>query len=175
MAQKLNAHVSKLRQGKRGLLVPDVASSNLNYFGIDKCSEEEGEECPAGYHVFGWRDYFDVYVRWRQVSISAAGKAPFEFFLFVLSLNQLSEPMDSVWWADRFPRSEEDQNSKSINTNLVTNGRVNAFLISNAINQFPRILLGNCRPVRYYSYFPQALQLTKELVTTVGYYTSDSP
>ena len=61
--------------------MPDVASSNLNYFGIDKCSEEEGEECPAGYHVFGWRDYFDVYVRWRQVSISAVDKSPFDVIM----------------------------------------------------------------------------------------------
>lgn len=33
------------------------------------------------YHTFGWRDFFDVAVRWRQVS----------------------EPNDPVWWIDRFP------------------------------------------------------------------------
>jgi len=33
------------------------------------------------HHQFGWRDLFDVVVRWRQIS----------------------EPNDPVWWIDRFP------------------------------------------------------------------------
>lgn len=32
-------------------------------------------------HTYGWRDFFDVVVRWRQVS----------------------EPNDAVWWIDRLP------------------------------------------------------------------------
>ena len=32
-----------------------------------------------GYHVFGWRDWFDIAIRWRQYS----------------------EPMDVVYWLDR--------------------------------------------------------------------------
>ena len=35
----------------------------------------------ALHHQFGWRDLFDVGVRWRQIS----------------------EPNDPVWWIDRFP------------------------------------------------------------------------
>ena len=78
MAQKLAAHVSLIRQGRRGLLVPDSGSSHPTYEGVQRCppssdqvdhdDDDDDDYCPEGYHVFGWRDYFDVYVRWRQVN-----------------------------------------------------------------------------------------------------------
>eukprot|EP00597_Dinobryon_sp_UTEXLB2267_P007522 CAMPEP_0170087962 /NCGR_PEP_ID=MMETSP0019_2-20121128/22325_1 /TAXON_ID=98059 /ORGANISM="Dinobryon sp., Strain UTEXLB2267" /LENGTH=707 /DNA_ID=CAMNT_0010305907 /DNA_START=423 /DNA_END=2546 /DNA_ORIENTATION=+ len=123
MAQRLQDHVRAVRSGKKGLLVPDSLSSHPHYQGVQR---EDGTDK----HYFGWRDYFDGYVRWRQ----------------------LSEPMDSVWWADRFPLSSRGQ---SIFTLLVGNGHV--------------------QPVRYYSYFKPALQLVKELVLTRGFVGSSQP
>ena len=61
-------HVSLIRQGQRGVLVPDSGSSHPTYEGVQSCPDDGAEDCPKGYHVFGWRDYFDVYVRWRQVT-----------------------------------------------------------------------------------------------------------
>jgi hypothetical protein len=54
---------------------------NFVYFlfftsGGDDDAEEDGTK---GYHVFGWRDWFDIAIRWRQYS----------------------EPMDVVYWLDR--------------------------------------------------------------------------
>ena len=46
-------------------------------------ADDEGEGAEggdtAGYHVFGWRDWFDIAIRWRQYC----------------------EPMDVVYWLDR--------------------------------------------------------------------------
>jgi tetratricopeptide (TPR) repeat protein len=55
-----------------GLLVPNSAVSKLNYFGAHVCAHDGSESaagCPPGYHVFGWRDFFDIIIRWRQVQL----------------------------------------------------------------------------------------------------------
>ena len=63
--QTIKEHVSLLMKGKPGLLIPDSRSSKYGYVGMKKCSEEQ--RCPDNKHIFGWRDYFDIIVRWRQV------------------------------------------------------------------------------------------------------------
>ena len=47
--------------------------------------------------------------------------------------------MDTVWWADKFPSKERDQNSQSINTHLLNNG--SHYIISLAEILF---ILSNC-------------------------------
>jgi tetratricopeptide (TPR) repeat protein len=78
-AQALAEHVYLRHTQKVGLLVKNSAVSKLHYFGVKICSSspfrtvketvEAGTACVAGYHVFGWRDYFDIIVKWRQVTI----------------------------------------------------------------------------------------------------------
>ena len=94
-AQTLARHVYLKHSGRGGLYVPDSMSSKLNSYGAQSCewkpqscdatqndacphsdsvreanSQRETETenmCPEGHHLFGWRDYFDILVRWRQV------------------------------------------------------------------------------------------------------------
>ena len=72
-AQTLRRHIISLRVSGRGLEVPDSYSSRT-----DNISNEQQA------HTFTWRDFFDIIVRWRQVS--AFG--------------------DAVWWTDSFPKKE---------------------------------------------------------------------
>ncbi len=65
MAQTLKKHIAMLKAGELGLLVPDAAASKVGHFGAVSCEEAN---CAAGHHVFGWRDFFDITTRWRQVS-----------------------------------------------------------------------------------------------------------
>ena len=62
MAQSLREHTTARYQGGKGLAVADVMSSKKGYFGwqtFDKTSTAS-ESVSEGYHVFGWRDLFDI-------------------------------------------------------------------------------------------------------------------
>lgn len=50
------------------------------------------------HHWFNWRDYFDVLVRWRQVS----------------------EPKDVVWWIDGLPEGRDSGDRVGLNTYMVS-------------------------------------------------------
>ena len=63
----MKEHISLLMEGKPGLLVMDSRSSKYGYEGMRKCKEVD--RCPDNRHIFGWRDFFDIIVRWRQVII----------------------------------------------------------------------------------------------------------
>ena len=71
-AQTLRAHISLLRKGGRGLEIPNSCSSRTS---LDNVVTDN-----KNHHIFGWRDLFDIMIRWRQVS--AFG--------------------DAVWWTDLF-------------------------------------------------------------------------
>ena len=92
MAQSLNKHIALRKAGKGGLAVPNARTSSSKSFGFNPCrknmrlnrtllSQLNGyhPDCPANHHYFGWRDYFDIYVTYRQ----------------------LTDPLDTVWWVDR--------------------------------------------------------------------------
>jgi hypothetical protein len=91
MAQRLIAHSRLVRQGGDGLKVRDSARSRRVLIGKEaKEEEEEGEgDSEGGEHVFGWRDLFDLAVKWRQVA----------------------EPFDTVFWID-CTAAQEDQADK---------------------------------------------------------------
>ena len=73
MSVKLRRHTEAIRNQGTGLLLQTSRSSN------PQCVDTVGE----GMHVFGYRDFFDVAVLWRQ----------------------LSEPNDAVWWIDGLTRA----------------------------------------------------------------------
>lgn len=73
LAQLVRKHWDSVKAGSTGAMVPDAGSSAWQP--RDKVPAGGG----AGEHPVGYRDLFDVAVRWRQ----------------------LSEPNDPVWWIDR--------------------------------------------------------------------------
>jgi hypothetical protein len=96
--------------------------------------------------------------------------------------------MDTVWWADQFPPQPKGTPPQSINTKLLLNGSASSPLLpllflpllflpllSPSLADLFLVSSGHSRPVRYYSYFPQALELTKDLILTAGCYRDDEP
>lgn len=73
-AQALRTHVNLLKNSGRGFEVPDSFSSRTS---IATPSTDQEQS-----HIFGWRDFFEMIIRWRQVS--AFG--------------------DAVWWTDLFTK-----------------------------------------------------------------------
>ena len=80
LAQLVRKHWDSLRSGGTGAMVPDAGSSEWDPRSVGGRSPAGGG---AGEHPVGYRDLFDVAVRWRQ----------------------LSEPNDPVWWIDRLTKS----------------------------------------------------------------------
>ena len=78
IAETLKNHINLLSEGKEGLVIPDRMSSKKDYYGV---------RTVKGGHVLGWRDLYDIAVRWRQ----------------------LSEPKDAVWWIDRLPQKRKSR------------------------------------------------------------------
>ena len=74
-AQTLRRHVAILIAGGKGLEIPNVSSSH---------SDELIEGQSSSSHIFGWRDFFDIIIRWRQ----------------------LSAPGDPVWWTDQLTQKQ---------------------------------------------------------------------
>lgn len=70
MVEALNLHLNLLKLGS-SFQIRDSYSSKKTMDATSDCSE-------ARTHDFSWRDFFDIAVRWRQVS----------------------EPSDPVWWID---------------------------------------------------------------------------
>jgi cytochrome c-type biogenesis protein CcmH/NrfG len=91
IAQHLVSHYRLLRSGLEGLRVPNSSRSRRVLVGKEEEVEAgEGEgEGPEGDHVFGWRDLYDIAVKWRQVA----------------------EPFDTVLWID-CTAAQEDQADK---------------------------------------------------------------
>lgn len=76
LAQLVRRHWCSLKSGGLGEMVPDAGSSAW------RPPSSEGDVARrrvVGVHPVGYRDVFDIAVRWRQ----------------------LSEPNDPVWWIDR--------------------------------------------------------------------------
>lgn len=73
LAQLVRQHWDSVKAGGAGAMVPDTGSSTWQPRGRIPAFRGAGE------HPVGFRDLFDVAVRWRQ----------------------LSEPNDPVWWIDR--------------------------------------------------------------------------
>ena len=73
IAQALRNHVNLLHEGKEGLIIPDRMSSKKDYYGV---------RAVKGGHILGWRDLYDIAVRWQQ----------------------LSEPKNPIWWIDKLPK-----------------------------------------------------------------------
>ena len=48
--------------------------------------------------------------------------------------------MDTVWWADKFPSRERNENSQSINTHLVTNGNHHTMYVHNDTDMIVKIV-----------------------------------
>lgn len=77
LAQLVRKHWDNIKAGSAGAMVPDAGSSTWQ----PRSRVPAGAR--AGQHPVGYRDLFDVAVRWRQ----------------------LSEPNDPVWWIDRLTPS----------------------------------------------------------------------
>lgn len=77
IAQLVRGHWDDLRSGGTGVLVPDGGSSAWRKSSTTAARAVSRD--PKAGHPMGYRDVFDVAVRWRQ----------------------LSEPHDPVWWIDR--------------------------------------------------------------------------
>ena len=99
MAQALRKHVEALRDGDRGLLLSDAATSSVESFGFQPATsaDDDAVSASAKHHVFGWRDLFDIAGRWRQVA----------------------EPMDAVWWIDRLPTPTSYKDRIGLNTFMI--------------------------------------------------------
>lgn len=78
IAEALKNHINLLSEGKEGLVISDRMSSKKDYYGV---------RTVRGGHILGWRDLYDIAVRWRQ----------------------LSEPKDPVWWIDRLPQKRSSR------------------------------------------------------------------
>jgi hypothetical protein len=114
IAERLREHYRQLKQdmdhvqgssGRGGVLVPDVASSKKHLEGrayIDNYLEHRPPpENKKGFHFMGWRDIFDLVVKWRQ----------------------LAEPHDVVLWID-CTQAQEDGNEKvGLQTFIYHNGK----------------------------------------------------
>ena len=86
LAQLVRGHWDSVKAGGAGATVPDAGSSKWQpqRSGGDKVKAPGGAVGTGpGQHPVGYRDLFDVAVRWRQ----------------------LSEPNDPVWWIDRLTPS----------------------------------------------------------------------
>lgn len=75
-AQTLRMHVASLKTSGRGLEVPDSYSSHSDGIEVNVVKDH--------HHAFGWRDFFDIIVRWRQ----------------------LSAPGDPIWWTDQLTQKQ---------------------------------------------------------------------
>lgn len=83
LAQMVRGHWDSLKAGGAGAIVPDAGSSTWQPRKSGVGNTTGGGAAGAGRHPVGYRDLFDVAVRWRQ----------------------LSEPNDPVWWIDRLTPS----------------------------------------------------------------------
>jgi tetratricopeptide (TPR) repeat protein len=83
IAQALKNHVTLLHEGKEGLIIPDRMSSKRDYYGV--------RAMKGGNHILGWRDLYDIAVRWIQ----------------------LTEPKDPVWWNDKLSQKRGRIGSKT--------------------------------------------------------------
>jgi tetratricopeptide (TPR) repeat protein len=124
MAQQLRIHARKIRSGTDGLLVTDSGTSHNATSGrigrgislkddpsfdfqklpgftqLGSDTEEIIEQAKAnGMHIFGWRDFMEAAVKWRQ----------------------LSEPRDNVWWVDSLPMIGAQIMKVGLNTNMIAN------------------------------------------------------
>lgn len=107
MAEQMREHFRLLSQDRNGgLLVPDTAVSRKHLEGRDYFDNYleprmPGGESFQGQHFLGWRDVFDLAVKWRQ----------------------LAEPHDVVLWID-CTQAQEDGNEKvGLQTFLYHNGK----------------------------------------------------
>ena len=104
IVQSLTTHVQLLKHGKVGLTVTDSSISKANYYGSKSCSFKSNN-CPQGHHIFGWRDFFEIAVRWRRIC----------------------EPLDTVWWLDTLPLASTTDERLNVKTFMLTNGHTRNF------------------------------------------------
>eukprot|EP01126_Amoeba_proteus_P048813 TRINITY_DN5665_c0_g3_i7.p1 TRINITY_DN5665_c0_g3~~TRINITY_DN5665_c0_g3_i7.p1 ORF type:complete len:397 (+),score=66.41 TRINITY_DN5665_c0_g3_i7:136-1326(+) len=84
--QKAPGYLSNLRQQKMaGLAVVQVAQTMRDFWFHGKITVQgSGSSFTKAVHPFGWRDLYDIIVRWRQIS----------------------EPNDPVWWVDALTKEQ---------------------------------------------------------------------
>jgi hypothetical protein len=113
-----------------------------------------------GHHVFGWRDFFDIYTRWRQVEpnytpvISLISSS---IDITILSSTRsdyhshlkVSEPKDLVWWVDKLSIDVEFDKRVGLST-----------YITRGVNKVKR----------YYPYYKQAFNISKFIMTKIGFH-----
>ena len=99
MTQKLRKHVKLIRDGYEGLWVSDASSSSVSASAINSASDNKR----PGYHLFCYRDFLDIAVRWRQYA----------------------EPHDIVFWLDVYPESTPME-LVSLSTSLISGVKKNA-------------------------------------------------
>ncbi|CAM9274638.1 unnamed protein product [Scytosiphon promiscuus] len=116
LAQLVRRHWDDIKAGGTGAMVPDQGSSMW----VEPSRRSSAGGGGVDGHPVGYRDLFDVAVRWRQ----------------------LSEPNDPVWWIDRLTPSAFKEGF-GLQTPMVN---------------------GQLKVVRYYPYYPMALDLMKKLM-----------
>jgi len=103
MAQTMNIHINNLKNRKLGFLVPDISSSKIFFNGFKSCDKymspnnnnNNNNECKKGYHIFGWRDFIEIFSTWRFVY----------------------EHTDSfVWWFDSMYSNQGNQDKNKVIT-----------------------------------------------------------
>lgn len=108
MAEMMREHFQLLRRDRAGgLLVPDSAVSKKHLEGKEYFDNYLQQRRPPlhrrgeGLHYLGWRDVFDVAVKWRQ----------------------LAEPHDVVLWIDCTQAQEAGNEKVGLQTFLFHNGK----------------------------------------------------
>ena len=105
IAEKLREHYRLIKQNSsNGLLIPDAAVSKKHLEGrdyFDNFLDVRYSQDSVGYHILGWRDLFDITVKWRQ----------------------LAEPHDVVLWIDCTQAQEEGNERVGLQTFLYHNGK----------------------------------------------------
>ena len=111
VAQLVRGHWDSIKAGGAGTMVPDAGSSTWqprrSGGGIVK-APGSAVGSGSGRHPLGYRDLFDVAVRWRQ----------------------LSEPNDPVWWIDRLT-PEAFREGFGLQTPMV-NGQLKVMAVSDS-------------------------------------------
>lgn len=132
-AQTLRMHVASLKSKGVGLDVPDVYSSHSD--------EVLRNVVKKDHHYFGWRDFFDIIIRWRQ----------------------LSAPGDPIWWTDQLTQkqySERQGMTTYMMNGVAYNVRYGPY-IDSALNTTRDLLLST-------GYLPSVGSQVKQVTDPVG-------
>ena len=121
MAKQLKRHTELVRNGLGGLKIRDTASSKKFAFHTTSSSGSTASDISStkakSMHSFGWRDFFDIAVKWRQVSDSN----------------------DAVWWIDALT-TQAFEDGFGLQTPIV-NGQLKTIRYYSYFDKLPFLLL----------------------------------